>query len=59
MEGCVAIIEDGRVVWSLLRMVWCCMMIDGMVMIEDGRVGGVAVVEDGMVLYDDGWYGHD
>jgi hypothetical protein len=30
-----------------------------MVMIEDGRVGGVAVVEDGMVLYDDGLYGHD
>ncbi len=29
-------------------------MMDGMVMLEDDRVGGVAVVEDGMVLYDDG-----
>jgi hypothetical protein len=47
----LAVIEDGTV--------WCCMMLDGMVMIEDDRVGGVAMVEDGMVLYDVGWYGHD
>jgi hypothetical protein len=35
------------------------MMIDGMVMIEDGRMGVVTMIEDGMVLYDVGWYGHD
>ncbi len=37
---------------------WCCMMLHGMVMIENGRVGGVAMVENGMVLYDDGLHGH-
>jgi hypothetical protein len=36
------------------------MMMDGIVMIKYGWVGGVDVVEDGMVvLYDDGWYSHD
>jgi hypothetical protein len=40
-------------------MVFFCMMLDGMVMIEDGRVSGVAMVEDGMLLYDDGWYSHE
>jgi hypothetical protein len=34
------------------------MMLDGMVMIEDDRVGGVANIEDGMVLFDDGLHGH-
>jgi hypothetical protein len=27
------------------------MMMDDVVMIEDGRVGGVAMVEDGMLLW--------
>ncbi len=36
-------------VWPLLRMVWFCMMMDGMVMIEDGRMGVVAMIEDGTV----------
>ncbi len=49
MEGCVAIIEDGRVVWPLLRMLWGCLMMDDMVMIEDGRTGVVAMIEDGTV----------
>jgi hypothetical protein len=53
LDGMV-MIEDGRVVWLLLRMVWCCMMMDGMLMIEDGRMGVVAMIEDGTVLHDDG-----
>ncbi len=36
------------VVWPLLRMVWFCMMMDGIVMIKDGRVGGVGMIEDGI-----------
>ncbi len=30
----------------------------GMVMLEDGRVGGVAIIEDSKLLYGDGWNSH-
>ncbi len=44
------------------------MMMDGMVMIENGivlyddgwygRVGGIAIIEDSKLLYGDGWNSH-